>query len=204
MKQNGFTLMELLIALAVFALLSVMAYGGLRSVLTAKAETERQATRLKEVEMAMLFLSRDLEQAVARPVRNEYGDPQPALRLDVTGKHAILELTRAGWANPAFETRSTLQRIAYAVNDDGELTRAYWHVLDRPQPQDSVPAVAPLLKKVSRFRVRWLDASRKWGAEHEGWPPEGAALEQLPLAMEVVVELEDLGEIVRLFRLPGA
>lgn len=199
---RGFTLLEMLVAVAVFAVISVMAYAGLDTVLTAKAQTERHAERLSELQMAMLMLERDISQAVPRGIRDSYGDSQPPL-LGGGDEQAALEWTRAGWANPVGRVRSELQRVGYRVQDE-QLVRDSWMVLDRAQ--DSEPYRAVLLEGVEALSVRFVDGQRQW---QESWPPQSLAMQpgmpqgaapELPLAVEVKLELADFGEIVRLFR----
>jgi general secretion pathway protein J len=67
----GFTLLEMLVALAIFALLSVMSYGGLRSVMEQQAATELEAEQLGQLQKIYLLMQRDFEQAVPRAVRDE-------------------------------------------------------------------------------------------------------------------------------------
>jgi general secretion pathway protein J len=201
MKQHrGFTLLELLVSLSIVALVSVMAYGGLRSVLQTGQHVEQQAGRMQQLQTALLIIGRDLQQIQTRGIRDEYGDLQPPVRAKSLGP-VHLEFTRAGWNNPAGLPRSNLQRIAYA-HDQGELRRLAWRVLDRAQ--DSQPHQAPLLDGVSTLRWRYLDASREW---REQWPDDlpgsfPVAASQLPLAIELRLELDDLGEFRRLFVLP--
>lgn len=205
-KCRGFTLLEMLVAVAVFAVISVMAYAGLDTVLAAKAQTERHAQRLSELQMAMLMLERDIGQAVPRGIRDSYGDAQPPL-LGGGDKQAAVEWTRAGWANPVGRVRSELQRVGYRVEDE-QLVRDSWMVLDRAQ--DSEPYRAVLLEGVEALSVRFMDGQRQW---QESWPSQsfavqgvqGGAAPELPLAIEVKLELADFGEIVRLFRVaePG-
>lgn len=199
---RGFTLLEMLVAVAVFAVISVMAYAGLDSVMVAKVQTEKHAERLSELQMAMLMLERDISQAVPRGIRDSYGDAQPPL-LGGGDDRAAVEWTRAGWANPVGRVRSELQRVGYRVEDE-RLVRDSWMVLDRAQ--DSEPYRAILLEGVDKLSVRFMDGQRKW---LESWPPQSfasppgapqAAAPELPLAIEVKLELADFGEIVRLFR----
>ncbi len=192
----GFTLLELLVALAIFALLAAMAYGGLRSVLEARASSDAAAARLARLQSTLLMLERDLSQAVDRGVRDAYGDPQPALVGDDGG----LELTRGGYLNPLGGPRSDLQRVAWRLRD-GALERADWKVLDRAQ--DSTPYTAPLLRNVRALHLRFLDARHRW---QPSWPPPAdgrTAAAGLPLAVEVTLELKDWGTLVRLLPLPG-
>lgn len=197
-RAHGFTLLELLVAMAVFALVSLMAYGGLRTVLQSKQATERQAARIQQLQSAVLMLERDLGQFVARGIRDEYGDAQPALRSADYGT-VLLEFTRAGWRNPTAMARSTLQRVGYGI-EESSLLRFSWTVLDRAQ--ESSPYRATLLDGVREMRLRYLDAAREW---HEQWPPAAYSANDpwpVPLALEVVLALEDMGEIRRLLPLP--
>ncbi|HEX9803445.1 MAG TPA: type II secretion system minor pseudopilin GspJ [Gammaproteobacteria bacterium] len=197
-RAHGFTLLELLVAMAVFALVSLMAYGGLRTVLQSKQATERQASRIQQLQSAVLMLERDLGQFVARGIRDEYGDAQPALRSADYGT-VLLEFTRAGWRNPTATARSTLQRVGYGI-EENSLLRFSWTVLDRAQ--ESAPYRATLLDGVREMRLRYLDAAREW---HEQWPPAAYSADDpwpVPLALEVVLALEDMGEIRRLLPLP--
>lgn len=200
--ERGFTLFELLVALAVFAVLSVMAYGGLRTVLDGREATDAAAERLAEVQTALLLLGRDLRQAVARPVRDEYGDVQPPL-LAVHDGFPRLALTRGGQRNPLDPRRSALQRVAYDLEDD-VLHRLYWQVLDRAQ--DSQPIRMRLLGEVEAVQLRFLDEAGSW---HDAWPPfglgaDGQSAGGLPLAAELSLDLTDWGRVTRLFALTGA
>lgn len=189
-NSRGMTLLELLIALAVFALLSAMAYGGLGSVLRADRVTTEQAAELVRLQQAMTLITRDLGQVVLRPVRDSFGDPQPALD---GRQEKRLELTHAGWSNPAGRLRSTLQRVAY--RQDGDLlVREFWSVLDRAQ--DSLPHTTTLLTGVRNFEYRFLNSGRDWSSE---WPPqlEQGTAEELPLAVEITLELEKWGRLRR-------
>lgn len=198
-RTGGFTLLELLVALAVFALVSAMAYSGLHTVLQNKQVTEQRAVRIGHLQSAVLMLERELSQiAFLRGIRDDYGDRQDSLRTAGFGS-ILLEFTRAGWRNPTRTARSTLQRVAYGIKEES-LQRYSWTVLDRPQP--STPHEVVLLEGVRGMQLRYLDQGGKW---HEQWPPVGLAQTQsmpLPRALEINLELEDLGEIRRLLPLP--
>lgn len=195
--NRGFTLIELLVAIAIFSVLAVMAYGGLDTVLQTRSETDKAAARLHQVQKTFLWLKRDTEQTVVRPIRGEYGDRQAAFKAAEQGSYR-LELTRGGYRNPAQLPRSSLQRIAYSINDN-TLLRLSWPYLDRAQ--DVEPYQATLLSDINSIRFRFLDFDKQW---HSNWPPintEAAA--QLPLAMEVTLELNDWGRLTRLFLMAG-
>ena len=198
-KQNGFTLLELLVALGIFAVLAAMAYSGLNSVMTARQVTNQHADRLSQLQMAFLWLGRDVEQAIDRLIRDEYGVEQPAMLGVETGRYQ-LELTRTGWRNPAGRARSNLQRVAYGIRD-GNLMRAYWNVLDRAQ--DSEPLESVMLDGVEKLELRFLNANNSW---QDSWPsnqPGGPPSSVPPQAVEVTLETKAEGRITRLFRVPG-
>ncbi len=201
-NMRGFTLLELLVALSIFAAIGVMAYSGLANVMRQQARTEAYADRMQGLQLSYRVLKRDFEQFVDRSIRNEFGDVVPAL---VTGgDYAGVEFTHAGYPNPAGYVRSNLQRVAYLV-DDGHLVRRSWRVLDRSQ--DTQPDEQELVEGVRAFSVRYLDANNNW---QERWPPAGQAAPpagtgastQWPRAVEVQLSLDDLGVLKWLYRLP--
>lgn len=207
---RGFTLLELLVALAIFGLLSVMAYSGLRSVLEQQARTQESVDRLAELQKVYLLMQRDIEQAVPRIVRGEYGDDLVAF-----GGDDMLQLTRGGWRNPLQQPRSSLQRVAYAIEND-RLTRYTWSVLDRAQ--DSVPLEQPLTEAVRGMQLRFMNEDYEWLGS---WPPVNPNTGQqpsqqgqqsgqqgqqppstdLPNALEVTLDHEHYGQLVWLFRI---
>ncbi len=198
-RHTGFTLLELLVALAVFAIMSVAAYTGLRSVLSAQVHVEAEAQRLAQVQMAFHFLKNDIEQIVPREIRDEYGDLRPALEsADISGK--LFVFTRSGWDNPLEHPRASLQRVAYRLKEE-RLLRLYWDTLDRNGISE--PQTTLLLENVQDARIRFLGGSveDEWQTV---WPPpenEEGAVSSLPRAIELSITLSDWGEILRLFLL---
>lgn len=200
--QHGFTLLEMLVALTVFALVSAMVYGGQVAVLKAKEGTDRQALFLKQLQGAVMMLERDIGQSTLRPVRDEFGSTEAAMQSEDYGDYRI-RFTRLGWQNPLGQARSTLQRVAYGLEDE-KLIRYSWPMLDRAQ--GSEPYKLVLLEQVQALRFRFLDQQREW---HEAWPPQGGAHSSsmapaaapaavAPLAVELVVELAERGGFRRL------
>ena len=194
----GFTLLELLVALSIFSLVAAMSYNGLKAVLNQQAATEIQADALAELQKVYLLVQRDIEQVMPRPVRDEYGDEQPALAGD-----DALQLTRGGWSNPAGRLRSSLQRVGYAY-EDRQLVRYSWAVLDRAQ--DSEPQRQVLVGDIEEMTIRYLAGNDEWD---ERWPnplssgDPTAEAAGLPRAVEITLDHEKFGPLVWLFRLPG-
>lgn len=199
-RTSGFTLLELLVALAIFGVVAAMAYGGLQSVLNTRAASDQQAAELAALQLGFTRMERDIEQIVPRSVRDSLGDRQPALRGE-TGGETLLEFTRTGWRNPAGQARSHLQRVAYQLKEE-RLVRLTWNALDQgpsAEPQESV-----LLDNVTAVEVQFLD---KGLAEQPLWPKAEAAANNekntLPRAIHMSVEIKGWGRISRLFRVVG-
>lgn len=125
--ERGFTLLELLVALSIFSILSVMAYGGLQTVISTKQSAEREAERISEIQLVMMRISNDLRQSVVRKIRDEYGDFLPAMQSSQNGDETMA-WTRAGYRNPAQLQRSNVQRVAYKL-DKQKLLRITWPYL---------------------------------------------------------------------------
>ena len=195
-QHQGFTLLELLVALAIFALVSVIAYSGLHTVLNARDVTDQHSRRMTELEKAFSLMQRDFEQVVDRPIRDQYGDEKASFLSENPGE---LEFTRSGRPNPLDLTRSELQRVAYGVKG-GALTRDDWVNLDRPL--EAKPQERTVLTDVRTVEFRFLMRNKQWV---NSWPPPQTGqrnAEDDPLAVEITLVLKDMGEIKRLYALP--
>lgn len=194
--QSGFTLLELIVAVAVFAVVATMAYSGLDLLLRSRAGLEQASERQRAIDLTVLGLERDLRQALARPIRGAYGEELPALvGSAVTAEWTVLDL---GSARDGVRMEAT--RVRYALVD-GALWRARDAVLDR-SPRESARS-RRLLEGVERLSWRYLQSARQ---RLDQWPPRTGinAPERLPRAVEVTLVLEDRGEISRLIELPEA
>ncbi len=201
LRIDGFTLLELLVAVAVFAILSAMAYGGLRNVIDNSQQTESAMQRLQQVQLAMLNISRDFTQLSPRSIRDEYGNSNNYI-LTGQGADIFIEFTRGGRRNPAELLRSHLQRVGYKL-EENTLSRLHWPHLDRTQEMEPYESV--LLDEVEAVSIRFLDSNNEWQNE---WPPLDAT--GLPgddtttlTAIEISLELQDWGELVRVFKVSG-
>lgn len=189
----GFTLLELLVAVAIFGLASALAYGGLSGLVRAREQLQQQSERLQALQFAVGLIERDLRAAVDRPVRDRDGVHVPAMLAD----NAVIELSRIGRANTLAVSRAEIERVGYRL-DGGMLQRLRYDVLDRAP--GSVPQLQPLLDDVQWLRWRLIDGA---GRVHEQWPPpRDDAAAPLPRAVELRLGLVDGGEIRRLLELP--
>ncbi|MDH4585345.1 type II secretion system protein GspJ [Pseudomonas sp. BN415] len=198
-RAAGFTLLELLIAIAIFALLAMGAWRMLGAVIDSDEATRAQEQQLRELVRAISAFERDIRQVVSRPIRDAYGEPRAALLGEHQGDNDSLEMTRAGWRNPTGAQRSRLQRVSWQLSGE-RLERRYWTVLD--QAQDSLPQVQNALDGVTAMKLRYMDDSGDW---QESWPPAGLSederLDRLPRALELTLQHRRYGELRRVLRL---
>jgi general secretion pathway protein J len=188
---SGFTLVEVLIAMAITALISVVAYTGLSSALSGAESLRGASERTYDINQTWALLSRDLRQVVNRPIVDEFGQVVPAL-LGGEMAREPLALTRAGW----------------------RLWRGYFPVLDRTAGTE--PVETAILEGVERFELRFLPAlsavesdrndvidRRNW---QDNWVADLSQPGQMPsppAAVEVLMEVTGLGELRRTYVLPS-
>jgi general secretion pathway protein J len=194
---QGFTLIEVLVALAIFGIMSTMAYQALGQSLSNADLLTARMDRIQAIQRTMSLVGRDLMQAAPRPVRDLLGDGHiPSMRTSLNTEFA-LEVTRGGWPNPAGLPRGTLQRVAWRIEDD-ELLRYHWNVLDPTLANE--PVITQMIDDVESILFRYRTAGGEWT---EQWPPLGAqgvvAQRIRPQVVEVVLTLTDEGELRRFF-----
>jgi general secretion pathway protein J len=201
-KTRGFTLIELMVAILIAAIMAAMAYGAVNQAMTSRVMLEDRQARLLAVQTTMRVMAQDFGQLASRPVRDPTGDGmQPVLKSNQTTS-PYLTFTRGGWANPAGVQRPTLQRVSYVL-DGKKLRREHWPVLDALLATQTVKR--ELLDGVKSVQFRYMDVNRQW---KDSWPPQGLAgapainFRSRPIAVEVTIDLEDWGKIRRVFEVP--
>lgn len=211
--QSGFTLIEVLIAITITAILGVGAVMTLDQGIKSKDYVEKRSLLLSELQKSQRILEQDLSQIVTRSVRSEYGDRQYAIsNLDALN---LMEFTRTGWRDPEtflasllpeaeVKLKSNLQRVVYELEDD-ILYRRYWSVLDRAP--DSEAKRQRILAGVKELELRFLDTESKWSDQ---WPTlvmlDDETLDgfrAVPKAIEIRLGHQTFGEIRRIIPLAG-
>ncbi len=190
----GFTLLELLVAMAVFAIVSIAVYAALSQMLLSRSVLQTRYADLADLQRVLVYLELDIAQAVARPVKGPHGDRMPALQLV---KGMALSLTRTG-AVTYQGMASRLLRIRYRVADN-TLQRAVSAVLD--QAQDSRFDERRLVDQVTAFELAVFDED----AWHTDWPRTDQdvaepVLTRLPQALRIRMQTR-AGRVVQ-HRLP--
>jgi general secretion pathway protein J len=198
---RGFTLLEILVAMVILAVMGLMAYRGVSEARVAVGNAEAHLERLRAVQRSVQLIVTDFRTLARRPVREPIGDARrPALLRDPNGV-TLVELSHAGWPNGAGTPRGTVQRVVYRL-EDGKLFRDYSTVMDATLA--TPPVRRELLDRVERVELRYLTNGREWIAE---WPPfnNTGDLNQYirPMAVEVTLVLSDYGEIRRVIEVSG-
>ncbi|MBT8143219.1 MAG: type II secretion system minor pseudopilin GspJ [Gammaproteobacteria bacterium] len=199
-RQAGFTLLELIVATAIFAIMSAMVYGTLAGVGRQLEASEQAAGSMRELHYALRRVAMDVAQLQPRPVRDDLGDLAGA--IDTSSAAGAIELSVGGWRNPLRNPRGTTQRVAYVIDDD-VLTRLHWPVLDRTLATE--PLRIDLLSGVYDIQLRFLDRNGEWT---EQWPPlsQGGDVDssrRRPRAVEIMIEHEQWGIITRVIEIAG-
>lgn len=190
---QGFTLLEVLIAIAISALIYVGAYSLLDSVIRTDERISEKRVNLEEVQRAFQIMQQDFEQIVPRSVKA--GSEQSAALVYKSFDKKI-EFTRIGWRNPVKRPRSTMQRVAYFV-EDNILYREHWLVLDRDN--DTEAKKNKLLDGVESIELKFFDnVQDQWLDE---WNKELSDKQILPAAIEVHLKTKKFGDLIRVFRL---
>jgi general secretion pathway protein J len=198
--NRGFTLLELLVAMFIAAVIFAMGYGAINQAIKSRLELQEQQAKLLELQTAVRTLEQDFVQLAPRPIREPVAS---------TTTQPLLALTRGGWTNPTGLQRPALQRVAYYF-ENGTLRRDYWTVLDPTQSSTTVRR--DLLTHLKSVTFRFLDrgpgqvqgATQNWQAQ---WPPLNNANQNntryRPIAVEITLETEDWGKVVRVVEIAG-
>lgn len=195
--ERGFTLIEVLVAIAIFATLSVSAYQVLNQVQLSNAISIEKTNRLKAIQRSMVMIDNDFRQIALRQFRTN-GDK--ASNNIIEWSDGLLEsdskavlFTRLGWLNPQQSfPRGEVSKVGYRVVAD-KLERVWWRYPDTPVGQEGI--VTPMLDKVVSIDLRFYSK----GDWLETWD-KGLSL---PKAIAFTIELEDYGKIERIYLTAG-
>ncbi len=187
--ETGFSLLELVVVVAIFALVAIMSVQALRGTLRAQQTLDAKAETNAGLTLALARLRLDLESAVALTFQDADGVEQPALRLGPADGR--MGLSVAGMARFSDEPGAGLGRIEWRLNpDSAQIMRRYWPTLIPARKQAGGPELA-VMNDVRDLQIWTFSAETGWIA---GWPaPENPA--SLPLAIRVVIETGALGRL---------
>jgi general secretion pathway protein J len=203
LRTAGFTLIEILVALVIFAIMAMLSYRALAAVLDSREQLNAETQKWRDCALFFARVEQDLQGLLNRPVRSadDIIAPPFAVNPDVTAE-AMLALTRSGFAQ-ADGLLAAPQRVGYRLRD-GSVELLLW-----PHPDmapRTAPQVFPVLSHVADFTVRALDARGNWQMR---WPAvsnsaSSAAIEYSPSLVELSITLSSGETLTRLFAMRAA
>ena len=201
--QRGFTLIEILIAMAIFTLIGLASTGLLTTVIDSNDISEERFAKLQLLQRAMITIERDLQQAVPRAARVN-GEKQDVVmaggEVDNSDDDGV-GFVRGGWHNPQLMLpRSTLQYVAYRLNEN-RLERLYSNYVDNVIGYE--PKVRVLSEDIESLKIEFLATSSNESLDEDedlSWNEsyKGTAL---PRAVAIEFVSKDFGKIRREFTL---
>lgn len=202
--EKGFTLIEVMLAIAITAFVAMLSYNALSAAISSADRHEKKAGKLADIQLALTVLERDIRHAIRRSIRDDFDYEQAAL-LGGGQEQYILQLTRRGWDNPIGNPRSELQRVRYELEGE-ELWRESWQMLDRVSEDETLQKVL-VLGAVKEFNISFLEGS----AGASGGAPLGGEWtdswdtkdDRLPLAVKIELDIEHFGWVKRVFDVPS-
>lgn len=225
MNQKGLTLIELMVAVTVSAVLALGAVQLFQTVTKGKETIERQQFMLDQLRRGVAKLESDLFQiAISRSVQDEYGNFEPGVYKDFEN---WLDLTKNGWKQSIVQDspRADLQRVSYDLaRMDEEICEKTIEPLDKARnveiegfclvrsvqfhlDQDSSidKKEIGLLGYLDKAEVRFLfdgeDVENQWVDQ---WPPENInGITELKV-LEFKFEHQRFGEVLRRFEVPSS
>ncbi|KTD36232.1 type II secretory pathway protein LspJ [Legionella nautarum] len=198
--EKGFTLIEILIALTVFAILAAITSSAMYYAFNTRSRVSEQAERLNALQLAITLIEHDTEQVIVRDIRAGH---EMQLHPVFEGEAQYLEFTRSGFVNPnSEEKRSVLQRVAFLCQNN-QLIRRSWVTLDpvnREIYQDKI-----LIDRLMNCQFAYLNHNLQVLSE---WRPnavqQNQRAEPIPKAIQMNLRLNDWGKMSLLFIIPGA
>jgi general secretion pathway protein J len=194
---TGFTLIEIVVAIGIFAVIAAIAYPGLTQFLNIRDAIMERSEQISSIQRAVLFLENDLRYALNRSVRNEYGDFEEA--WDTEAQSDELFRITAAYPDLALGGSAIPRRVAWAW-DGNNLMRREWRVMDRTV--DSEPSERIILSDIEDVEIRYAEIDIE-GEDALTWSSRFDNQEQsVPPAIEVNISINSDIEFRRIFEIP--
>jgi general secretion pathway protein J len=225
---DGFTLIEMLVALAIGAVIALLSYQALDGAIKIESRVSKLTQQMNSIQRVWQFFADDIQHAVPRPWRDTFGNTQPVMLgllgdrlsqgsgLAVGDDSYLLRFVRSGENNFLDIPRSNLQAIGYRItadetdeslaDNDAEPTVSLWRDYWRPVDAVNDPVVKSrlLIERINSIRFRYLSGESQTAEDEAwitGWPESEDKNNLLPVAIEVTLDIVGVGTVVRLFPL---
>lgn len=178
-RQQGFTLLELVIAMAIFAVLGLACWRLFDGVIRAERSSSSHERDMRTLQRAIAVIERDALQVTAQPMVLRQG---------------VLQLQRGNWRNPLDQARSEVLNVTYRL-DKGTLWR------ESQGAGQPVPQQQKLLSNVRELQWRMYDDKQGWRSE---WSVSRGQPASRPKALEITFSTQRVESIRRVLLLPGS
>jgi general secretion pathway protein J len=209
MRRAGFTLIEVVVAMFIAAVMFAIGYRALNQAVIERDKLATAQDRVTEIQRSIRVVAQDFAQLAARAARDTQGIGELQAAVSATGTDStLITFTRTGWSNPAGIQRPAEQRVRYRFVD-GALLREHWLSVD--PALNSEPRQRVVLTQLKSVEIRFLDPNTRtwrtdWPARVAGAPVGPLTIDEAlltrPLAIELTLVLEDWGRVQRIFEVP--
>ncbi len=191
-RQPGFTLLEVLVAIAVFSVVAMVSYTTLDTYLDQRDRLTQHYGKLERLQRLFILLERDIQYTIKRTVRDG-GDLLPAI-MSANGDGFIsMTVALPDIENP---TGIALRRVQWRLEGE-EMFRAEWEVLDRSNAIE--PSELLISDEVDDVEINYLSYDLRSGVSSDS----SLEPEQIPDGVEVTIALNTGETYRRVFAVAG-
>ena len=205
LRQRGFTLIEVMIAIVIMAMIAVMTSQSFTAAIASSEATQEAIDRIAAVDRIWVLLETDMRNVIPAMPKVPRGKPIPPVFIDPSEEYR-LTLLRAGYANPLRLPRTEVVRVGYRFEDNA-IWRDTWFNISESDEREARPQI--ILEGVEDLFIKALPnvpnrSSVSGGPWQDRWPVSGQLPQTLPAAIEITLITEDFGEVKRIYSiLPG-
>jgi len=194
--ERGFTLLEVLVALAVFAIVTALAYKGLDSIATTRQRLDEEMRMWRRIELVFDRISLDVTQVAPRTWKNSAGkEISPVLGTTSTsGSQCQLDIIRFGSDHVPIHVRYSLQKGNFTL----DLVPDADTLITSSGGADHYGSNV-LLDNVKRCDMAFMDTKNDWQSH---WPLSTTVTKDRPRGIRLRLTLADQGQFERMYYLP--